>query len=81
MFHLVVSLSLILTVVMLSLTDGENHWRASIRCVSGQSCYDHWCRFIASGASYQRGKGTVDITGAQLDFALVCVFMHVFANL
>lgn len=82
-FHLgLVSLSLCdadcCDVHSLSHTDGEDHRRTNISCISDQSCYDHWCCFIAPGASDQRGKGPVDITGPQLDFALVCVNMHVF---
>lgn len=85
-FHLgLVSLSLCDTdccdIHSLSHTDGENHRRANISCISDQSCYDHWCCFIAPGASDQRGKGPVDITGPQLDFALVCVYMHVYVFL
>lgn len=60
---------------MFSFTDGENHWRASIRRIRGQSCYDQWCCFTAPQASDRRGKGAVDFTGAQLDFTLVCVFV------
>lgn len=60
----------------LSLTDGEDHWGASVGRVSGQSSYDHGGHFTASGAFDQRGKGTVEIIGAQLDFALVSVLMH-----
>lgn len=57
----------------LSLTDGEDHWGASVGRVSGQSSYDHGGHFTASGAFDQRGKGSVESIGAQLDFALVCV--------
>lgn len=59
----------------LSLTDGEDHWGASVGRVSGQSSYDHGGHFTAAGAFDQQGKGTVEIIGAQLDFALVCVLM------
>lgn len=73
MFGSSLSLSVILTVATLSFTDGENHWRASVRSIGGQSCYDQWCSFTAPGASDWRGKGAVDFIRAQLDFTLVCV--------
>lgn len=74
-FHLSFLWPETLTLAPLSLTDGEDHWGASVGCVSGQSSYDHGGHFPASGAFDQQGKGTVEIIGAQLDFALVSVLM------
>lgn len=69
----------ILTVALLS--DGQNYWRTALRCVCGCSRNDSRRCFVSPGTSDQRGKGSVDITGAQLDFAQVCVLTCKFANL